>query len=135
MGMHLEPLEDSPGVLLVRSRGQRLDKALQTARLDRLLEDAQPARVLIEEYVPERSGVVAFMEADGTVVFPLNCLCSCWFCLFEEVADHLRPRAGSSLVDAGGVVVVRGPLSLNAPGSTIDFLMSPPLLRGISSRV
>ena len=102
-GMPLEPLEDLPGVRLVPSRRQRPDKALQTAHIDRLLEeDARPARVLLEEHVLARAGVVAFTEADRVVVFPLNCRCSCWLCLFEEVADHLRPGTGSSVVDAGG---------------------------------
>ena len=101
--MLVEPLDDRPGVRLVPSRHQRPDKALETASLDHLLEeDAQPARVLFEEHVLARAGVVAFTQADRTVVFSLNCNCSWWFCLFEEVADHLRPGTGRSAVNAGG---------------------------------
>ena len=101
--MLLEPLEDRPGVCLVQSRRQRPDKTIQTACLDGLLEeDAQPAGVLFEEHVLARAGVAALAETDRTVVFSLNSHRSCWFCLFEEVADHLRLGTGCSVVDEGG---------------------------------
>ena len=133
--MLLEPLEDSPGVCLVPSRRQRPDKAIQTAlfvfskKTLSLPEFSSRSMSLhVRAWWPSRRQTPQWS-------FLLTATVRVGFVCSRKLRTIFASGRAARWSTRADVVVVRGPRSLNAPGSTIDFIVSPPLIRGIPSRV